>query len=127
MFMKVSTLLSCILLFGCGTMGGSSAGAFFGSKQKKIKHLYPLNDGAYKTPCIHLPFIDKNFPELLGDVIRLHNPKVDPVGAYKISRLLVKREGKSRTHVIDTGSVKLCRLGDEMGYSFKAVGIRKNK
>lgn len=127
MFMKISTLVSCILLFvGCSTFKSPRAGAFFRLKSK-AKHLRALNGGVYKTPCIHLPFIDKNFPEFLGDVIRLHNPKVDPVGAYKISRMLVKREGKQKTHVIDTSSVKLCRLGDEMGYSFRAISIRKNK
>lgn len=126
MFMKISTLLTCTLFFvGCSTFQGSSAGAFFGSRSKKVKYLSPLKDGSFKTPCIHLPFIDKNFPELLGQVIRLYNPKVDPVGAYKISRMLVRREKKDKTHVIDTGSVKLCRLGDEMGYSFKAIRIRK--
>ncbi len=123
--MKFSTLLSCTLFFiGCSSLHGSQAGAFWGSK--KVKYLQVLEDGSLKTPCIHLPFIDKNFPELLGEVIRLHNPKVDPVGAYRISRMLVKREKKEKTHVIDTGSVKLCRLHDEMGYSFKAIKIKGN-
>lgn len=126
MIMKLSTFLCCISLIGCSTGKSSSAGAFFRAKNKsKVRHLRALEGGSYKTPCIHMPFIDKNFPELLGEVIRLYDPKVDPVGAYKISRKLVENEGKKKTHVIDTSSVKLCRLGNEMGYSFKAIKITK--
>ncbi len=127
MFAKLLTVLGCVLFFGCNTTQSSPVGAFFSFKKEKFKYLSPLEGGAYKTPCIHLPFIDKNFPEYLNSIIRLHDPKVDLIGAYKISRLLVEQEGKVKTHVIDTGSVKLCRLGNEMGYSFKAVNIEKNK
>ncbi len=123
--MKFLIVLGCILFFGCNTTQNSFKEAFLGFEKEKLKYLSSLEGGAYKTPCIHLPFIDKNFPEFLGSVIRLYDPKVDLVGAYKISRLLVKQEGKARTHVIDTSSVNLCRLGDEMGYSFKAVNIEK--
>lgn len=120
-FMKLSTyLVTGLFIIGCSTPGGSPLGAV---SRKSQKHLKSSDDGTYSTPCINLPFIDRNFPHLLGDVIRLHDPKVDPVGAYKISRLLLKQERKQKKYVIDTSSVKLCRLGDEMGYSFTAVNV----
>ena len=129
-FFSIS-LLCTTLLMGCGVFSKKEKDydyevANTGRKQKKEKaHLVALKSGAYATPCINLPFIDRHYPEDLGEVIRIYNPKVDPVGAYKISRKIVKEEKKDSTHVIDTKSVKLCKVGDEMGFIFKAVAVKK--
>ena len=126
------TLVMCATLFtGCSVLSKKTKDydtevAFTGRKKAKTKaHLVPLKSGAFATPCINLPFIDRNYPEDLGEVIRIYNPKVDPVGAYKISKKIVKEEKKSRTHVIDTKSVKLCKVGGEMGFLFKAVVVKR--
>jgi PBP1b-binding outer membrane lipoprotein LpoB len=124
-------IISATFLTGCGVFSKKTQDydyevANTGRKQKKKNaHLVALKSGAYSTPCINLPFIDKHYPEDLGEVIRIYNPKVDPVGAYKISRKIVKEEKKESTHVIDTKSVKLCKVGGEMGFLFKAIAVKK--
>jgi len=125
-------ILICAISFvGCGALAKKnkdhdSEVAFTGRKQPKTgQHLRPLKSGAFATPCINLPFIDRHYPEDLGEVIRIYNPKVDPVGAYKISRKIIKEEKKSKTHIIDTKSVKLCKVGGEMGFLFKAVAVKR--
>jgi len=126
------TILMCATFFtGCSVLSKKTKDydtevAFTGRKKVKTKaHLIPLKSGAFATPRINLPFIDRNYPEDLGEVIRIYNPKVDPVGAYKISKKIVKEEKKSSTHVIDTKSVKLCKVGGEMGFLFKAVVVKR--
>jgi PBP1b-binding outer membrane lipoprotein LpoB len=122
-------LFSATFVTGCGSLikkpkDFDMAVAHTGTKHTKTKdHLVPLKSGSYSTPCINLPFIDKNYPEHLGEVIRVYNPKVDPVGAYKISKKIIMEEKKSKTHIIDTKSVKLCKVGDELGFVFKAVKV----
>ena len=123
-------VLYATLLNGCGSLGKNkdydATVAFTGEKQQKSGgHLVSMRSGSYATPCINLPFIDKYYPEHLGEVIRIYNPKVDPVGAYKISKMIVKESKKENTHVIDAKSVKLCRAGGEMGFLFKAVAVNK--
>lgn len=127
----LTVLISATFVTGCGalikrTKDHDSEVAFTGRKAKKTKaHLQALKSGAFATPCINLPFIDRYYPEDLGEAIRIYNPKVDPVGAYKISRKIVEEEKKAKTHVIDTKSVKLCKVGGEMGFVFTAVAVKK--
>lgn len=123
-------LFVATFITGCGSLVKKGkdfdmAVANTGAKQAKTKdHLIPLKSGSYATPCINLPFIDKNYPEHLGEVIRIYNPKVDPVGAYKVSMRILREEKKNKTHVIDTKSVKLCKVSGELGFLFKAVKVK---
>lgn len=76
-----------------------------------------------KGPCVNLPFVDKNYPQLLNESIRLYQPKVGIKSAFKITKQLLKDEKKSESYTLDSNSGKLCKVKGEFGYSFKAIKV----
>lgn len=99
-------------------------GCAFLSKPKHKEVLKPAKDvKAFRAPCINLPFIDEHFPEHLHELIGLYHPKVDPMGAYKVTVMLLNREKKRKHYAVDTKSAKLCKEKAEFGYAFKLVKV----
>ena len=114
-------LISAFLLTSCSLLSKSGEGS--SHKQSVFKK---TGQGSLSGPCINLPFVDKNYPELLHESIRLYQPKVGVKSAYKITADLLEKENKRQDFTIDTKSAKLCKVSNEFGYSFKVIKTKTN-
>ena len=107
-------MLALFILGSCSSMNGMSG--------KQTKTFFKKVKGkSLKGPCVNLPFVDKNYPRLLNESIRLYQPKVGIKSAFKITKRLLKDEKKNKSYTLDSKSGKLCKVKGEFGYSFKAI------
>jgi len=120
-------LLTIFILSSCSSLngGGGSSGK---SENKKPETFFNKQKGeVLKGPCINLPFIDQNYPELLGESIRLYQPKVGIKSAFKITKQLLDDEKESESYTLDSKSGKLCKVKGEFGYTFKAIKVSESE
>ena len=119
-------LLAIFILSSCSSLNGGS-GSSGKNKSKKAESFFKKQkDKVLKGPCINLPFVDQNFPELLGESIRLYQPKVGIKSAFKITKQLLINEKKSESYTLDSKSGKLCKVKGEFGYTFKAIKVSES-
>jgi len=115
------TAILLLTLSGCG---------LFRKKDEKVSDYFDKVDTSRKepkqfwSPCVTIDFVDENFPEKLGDVIRVYNPKVSVEGAAEIVGLLLKKD-KLDNFQIKKNEVRTCFVKKEQGFSLKVVENKK--
>ena len=118
-------ILAVLIFSSCSSLNGESGSS---GRAKKLEPFVKKNNGkVLKGPCINLPFIDQNYPELLNELIRLYQPKVGIKSAFKITKRLLKDKNKLDSYTLDSKSGRLCKVKGEFGYSFKAIKVLEKK
>ena len=119
------TLLVVFILSSCSSFKRGDGFSDRYSKRKKPDTFFKKHkkEKTLKGPCVNLPFVDRNYPRLLNESIRLYQPKVGIKSAFKITKQLLKDENKIESYTLDSKSGKLCKVKGEFGYSFKAIRV----
>ena len=115
-------LLAIFILSSCSSLNGKG-GLSVDASEKPDTYFKKQKGDVLKGPCVNLPFVDQNYPQLLNESIRLYQPKVGIKSAFKITKQLIKDENKSDSYTLDSKSGKLCKVKGEFGYSFKAIKV----
>jgi len=119
-----NTFLSLLILSSCSSIKGGSTSS--SAEAKPATFFKNAKKNVIKGPCVNLPFVDKNYPQLINESIRLYQPKVGIKSAFKITKQVLKDEKKIDHYTIDSKSGKLCKVKGEFGYSFKAIKVSES-
>ncbi len=113
----LTTAIVLTLMTGC---------SLFRSKRPKVSDHFDKIQTSRKasrqfwSPCVTIDYVDEHFPEKLGDVIRVYDPKVSIEGAAEIVQLLIKKD-KLKNFQIKKDEVRTCFVKKEQGFSLKVV------
>ena len=126
-FLIKQAFIALVVLSSCSSINSVSSEASV-EEFKRPKKFFKKADGgqALKAPCINLFFVDRFYPALINESIRLYQPKVGIKSAFKITKQLLKDEKLSDDYAVDSSSGKLCKQENEFGYSFKVNQMVKN-